>query len=154
VDLGYVRVSTAKQDLDRQLHALDAVGIPAERTFVDEKSGSTTDRPGLRALLGYARDGDVIVVHARQGVGVFHLPEQRQQDHGELRHRVIGVGGVDADRVGQVAHPDPREERSWMRFRVSRTVCELRWRGFGCKSGAERIRTLDPLTASTVNATR
>jgi DNA invertase Pin-like site-specific DNA recombinase len=63
VDLGYARVSTAKQDLDRQLHALGEVGIPAERTFVDTKSGSTTDRPGLRALLGHARDGDVIVVH-------------------------------------------------------------------------------------------
>jgi DNA invertase Pin-like site-specific DNA recombinase len=63
VDLGYARVSTAKQDLDRQLHALGEVGIPAERTFVDKKSGSTTDRPGLRALLGYARAGDVIVVH-------------------------------------------------------------------------------------------
>ena len=43
-------MSTAKQDLDRQLHALGEVGIPAERTFVDKKSGSTTDRPGLRAL--------------------------------------------------------------------------------------------------------
>jgi DNA invertase Pin-like site-specific DNA recombinase len=42
VDLGYARVSTAKQDLDRQLHALGEVGIPAERTFVDTKSGSTT----------------------------------------------------------------------------------------------------------------
>jgi putative transposase len=64
VDLGYARVSTAKQDLDRRLHALAELGIPAERTFVDKKSGSTTDRPGLRALLGYARAGDVIVVHA------------------------------------------------------------------------------------------
>jgi hypothetical protein len=45
VELGYARVSTAKQDLDRQLHALAEVGIPAERTFVDKKSGSTTDRP-------------------------------------------------------------------------------------------------------------
>jgi len=69
VDLGYARVSTAKQDLDRQLHALGEVGIPAERTFVDTKSGSTTDRPGLRALLGYARDGDVIVVHTLDRLG-------------------------------------------------------------------------------------
>jgi DNA invertase Pin-like site-specific DNA recombinase len=56
VDLGYARVSTGKQDLDRQLDALDKLGIPPERVYVDKKSGATTDRPGLRALLGYARD--------------------------------------------------------------------------------------------------
>jgi DNA invertase Pin-like site-specific DNA recombinase len=69
VDLGYARVSTAKQDLDRQLHALADVGIAPERIYVDKKSGSTTDRPGLRALLGYARDGDVIVVHTLDRLG-------------------------------------------------------------------------------------
>lgn len=69
LDLGYARVSTAKQDLDRQLHALAEVGIAAERTFVDKKSGPTTHRPGLRALLGYARDGDVMVVHTLDRLG-------------------------------------------------------------------------------------
>jgi hypothetical protein len=42
-----------------------------------------------------------------QGVGAFHLPEQRQQDDGELRHRILRIRGVDPDRVGEVAHPDP-----------------------------------------------
>ncbi len=69
VDLGYARVSTAKQDLARQLHALDEVGIPAERIYLDKKSGSTTDRPGLRAVLDYARAGDVIVVHTLDRLG-------------------------------------------------------------------------------------
>jgi len=69
VKFGYARVSAAKQDLDRQLHALGEVGIPAEQTFVDRKSGSTTDRLGLHALLGYARDGDVIVVHTLDRLG-------------------------------------------------------------------------------------
>ena len=69
VDLGDARVSTAKQDLDRQLHALAEAGIATERIYVDKKSGSTTDRPGLRALLGYARDGDVIVVHTLDRLG-------------------------------------------------------------------------------------
>lgn len=62
-------MSTAKQDLDRQQHALGEVGIPAERTFVDKKSDLTTDRPGLRALLGYARAGDVIVVYTLDRLG-------------------------------------------------------------------------------------
>ncbi len=69
VDLGYARVSTAKQDLDRQIYALREAGIPVERIYVDKKSGATTDRVGLRAVLDYARDGDVIVVHTLDRLG-------------------------------------------------------------------------------------
>ena len=69
MDLGYARVSTAKQDLDRQIDALRQVGIAAERIYVDKKSGATTDRPGLTAALAYAREGDVIVVHTLDRLG-------------------------------------------------------------------------------------
>jgi len=61
--LGFTHVSTVKQDLDRQINALEQVGIPRERIYVDKKSGATTDRPGLRDVIAYAREGDVIVVH-------------------------------------------------------------------------------------------
>ena len=69
MDIGYARVSTAKQDLDRQIDALTAVGIPTERIYLDKKSGATTDRPGLRAALEYARNGDAIVVHTLDRLG-------------------------------------------------------------------------------------
>jgi DNA invertase Pin-like site-specific DNA recombinase len=69
VDLGYARVSTVKQDLDRQIDALTAAGIPLERIYLDKKSGATVDRPGLRELIAYARDGDVIVVHTLDRLG-------------------------------------------------------------------------------------
>lgn len=69
MELGYARVSTVKQDLDRQIEALVEAGIARERIYVDKKSGATVDRPGLRALLGYARDGDVIVVHTLDRLG-------------------------------------------------------------------------------------
>lgn len=69
VDLGYARVSTVKQDLDRQIDALTATGIAPERIYADKKSGATVDRPGLRELMGYARDGDVIVVHTLDRLG-------------------------------------------------------------------------------------
>lgn len=62
-------MSTVKQDLDRQIDALTATGIPAERIYLDKKSGSTVDRPGLRAVIGYAREGDVIVVHTLDRLG-------------------------------------------------------------------------------------
>ncbi len=54
------RVVSQKQDLERQIDALTAAGIPAERIYLDKKSGATTDRPGLRTVLEYARAGDVM----------------------------------------------------------------------------------------------
>lgn len=63
MDIGYARVSTAKQDLDRQIDALCQEGIASKYIYVDKKSGSTTNRPGLHKALDQAREGDIIVVH-------------------------------------------------------------------------------------------
>jgi len=57
VELGYARVSTAKQGPRPPVDALTTAGIPAKRIYLDKKSGATTDRPGLRVLLDYARPG-------------------------------------------------------------------------------------------------
>jgi DNA invertase Pin-like site-specific DNA recombinase len=62
--LGYARVSTAHQSLDQQMDALTAAGVDAARVYTDKLSGTSTrqQRPGLAALLDYARQGDAIVV--------------------------------------------------------------------------------------------
>ncbi|ASL16260.1 site-specific recombinase PinR [Mycobacterium intracellulare subsp. chimaera] len=57
--IGYVRVSTADQNTDRQLD-----GIKLDKVFTDHASGKDTDRPALRACLDYVRDGDELVVHS------------------------------------------------------------------------------------------
>jgi DNA invertase Pin-like site-specific DNA recombinase len=64
VQLGYARVSTEHQSLDQQLDALTAVGVDPERVYTDKLSGASSreQRPGLAALLDYARKGDAIVV--------------------------------------------------------------------------------------------
>lgn len=69
MDIGYARVSTTKQDLDRQIDALRQEGIAAKRIYVDKKSGANTNRPGLHAALDQARKGDVIVVHTLDRLG-------------------------------------------------------------------------------------
>ena len=68
MDIGYARVSTAKQDLAPQLDALAAAGIKNEHILVDKKSGATTARPGLQEALTHARDGDLLIVHTRTGL--------------------------------------------------------------------------------------
>src|SRR6478672_3158174 len=62
--LGYARVSTEHQSLDQQLDALTAAGVDADRVYTDKLSGASAraQRPGLAALLDYARQGDAIVV--------------------------------------------------------------------------------------------
>lgn len=64
VQLGYARVSTGHQSLNQQLDALAAAGVEADHIYTDKLSGTSTreQRPGLAALLDYARPGDAIVV--------------------------------------------------------------------------------------------
>jgi DNA invertase Pin-like site-specific DNA recombinase len=53
-EIGYARVSTTKQDLDRQIGAPRKEGIAAGRIYVDKKSGASTNHPGLRSALAVA----------------------------------------------------------------------------------------------------
>lgn len=54
-----MRVSSYDQNADRQLEHLDV-----ERMFTDRASGKDLERPQLKALLAYAREGDTIVIHS------------------------------------------------------------------------------------------
>ncbi len=58
--LGYARVSTPDQDIAGQVMRLKTGG--AVRTFEDVVSGKVFERPGLKAMLEYARGGDAIMV--------------------------------------------------------------------------------------------
>lgn len=89
LDLGYARVSTTKQSLERQLDALATAGIPDERIFTDKKTGTTVDRDGLTALLAYARPGDTIIVHTLDRLG-RNLREVLNLVH-DLAEKGVGV---------------------------------------------------------------
>lgn len=56
--VGYVRVSAIDQNEARQVAALGEV----DRVFSEKVSGRTTQRPQLREMLAYVRDGDVVRV--------------------------------------------------------------------------------------------
>lgn len=57
--VGYVRVSSVDQNIERQLD-----GVQLDKVFTDRVSGATTDRPQLIAMLDYVREGDCIFVHS------------------------------------------------------------------------------------------
>ena len=56
--IGYARVSSKEQHLDRQLAALKDV----DKLFADKLSGATTNRPELQKMLAYIREGDIVMV--------------------------------------------------------------------------------------------
>ena len=59
--IGYARVSTVDQNLDRQIEAIGEV----ERLFVDKSSGKDTHRPQLETLRAYVREGSNDVVRVK-----------------------------------------------------------------------------------------
>ena len=84
--VGYARVSTADQALALQLDALAAAGCA--KVFEDRASGARADRPGLRAALDYAREGDVLVTWKLDRLGR------------SLPHLIETVAGLERRRVG------------------------------------------------------
>ena len=55
--IGYRRVSTLDQNMDRQTLSVD-------KLFEDRCSGKNTDRNGLNELLSFVRNGDEVIVHS------------------------------------------------------------------------------------------
>jgi DNA invertase Pin-like site-specific DNA recombinase len=60
--IGYIRVSTVDQNVDRQEFALSALGI--KKFFTEKVSGKMTNRPELKKMLEYARDGDILYIES------------------------------------------------------------------------------------------
>lgn len=84
--VGYARVSTRDQNLDRQTDALAAEGCV--RVFSDKKSGKTAVRPELDRALDFMRPGDTLVV-----ASLDRLSRSLQDLIGivaELRRRGVG----------------------------------------------------------------
>ena len=60
--VGYCRVSTAEQNTARQEVLLESLAV--DRVFLDKCSGKNTDRPALKEMLAFVREGDIVVVES------------------------------------------------------------------------------------------
>lgn len=59
---GYIRVSTADQNEDRQLDAMYRAGIPQKNIFSDKRSGKDFDRPQYKKLVRKLKSGDLLYI--------------------------------------------------------------------------------------------
>ncbi len=77
--IGYTRISTnsESQSTDLQKDALISYGVDNRNIFEDKISGSRENRPGLKSMLEYIKEGDTLVVWKldRLGRSLSHLIE-------------------------------------------------------------------------------
>lgn len=60
--IGYARVSTIEQNLDRQIDALEKSGVNIRNIYKEKITGTKKDRPELNKMLDMLREGDVVII--------------------------------------------------------------------------------------------
>lgn len=82
--IGYARVSSKDQNLDRQVELLQDVS----KVFSDKLSGQTTERPQLQAMLDYIREGDIVIVTELDRLG------RNNQDLTQIMNKIQAKGAT------------------------------------------------------------
>lgn len=67
--LGYIRVSSSEQNIDRQLISLSAFQVPKRNLYIDRQSGKDFERPAYKRLLKRIKKGDLIIVKSIDRLG-------------------------------------------------------------------------------------
>jgi DNA invertase Pin-like site-specific DNA recombinase len=104
--VGYARVSTVEQNLSVQRTALQALGVPTERIYVDHGlTGTNRDRPGLAKAMAACRAGDTLVVTKLDRLARSLSDARDIVDELTRRGVVLNIGGSvhdPADPVGRL----------------------------------------------------
>ena len=61
---GYIRVSSADQNEDRQRIALSEVGVEEKNIYMDKLSGKDFNRPQYKKLVRCMKNGDLLYQHS------------------------------------------------------------------------------------------
>ncbi|MGH4119495.1 recombinase family protein [Clostridium sp.] len=88
MNIGYARVSTENQNLDRQLDILKQAGC--DRVYEEKVSGIKKERPELNKILDQIRTGDVIIIAdltrlSRSVKDLFSLVEQIEEKGANIK---------------------------------------------------------------------
>lgn len=62
MQVGYIRISTIGQNTARQEVLMQELGV--EKVFIDRMSGKNTDRPQLKEMMVFVRQGDTVIVES------------------------------------------------------------------------------------------
>lgn len=137
--IGYARISSANQNIERQISALK----DTDKMFVDKISGGTLNRPQLKEMLEYIREGDVVVVTELDRLG------RNNQDLTEIMYEIQQKGatleiinlptlkGIEDDNLRRLINTliieiykyQAEAERRWIRERQSQGIAIAKEKG-------------------------
>lgn len=60
--IGYIRISTVEQNTERQEALMQELGV--DQVFIDRISGKSMDRPELKRMMEFVREGDMVIVES------------------------------------------------------------------------------------------
>ena len=85
--IGYIRVSTAEQNEARQEVLMKELGV--EQIYIDKQTGKNMDRPELKKMMAFVREGDTVIVEsisrfARNTKDLLSLVEELAAKHVEF----------------------------------------------------------------------
>ena len=142
---GYMRVSSADQNEDRQRRAMDQVGVPRRNLYIDKQSGKDFLRPQYQRMVRRLKKGDLLYVLSIDRLGRNYEDIQSQW---RILTREIGVdicvldmplldtrngkdlmGTFIADLVLQILSFVAQNERESIRQRQAQGIAAARARG-------------------------
>lgn len=77
-EYGYIRVSTAEQNEDRQLIAMQDISISVDKIYIDKQSGKDFNRPQYKKLMRKLKNGDTLYIKSIDRLGRNYEEIQNQ----------------------------------------------------------------------------
>jgi DNA invertase Pin-like site-specific DNA recombinase len=142
---GYVRVSSADQNEDRQLIAMSEIGVPNEMVFTDKQSGKDFERSAYKSLVRKLKTGDLLYIMSIDRLG-RNYDEIREQWRVLTKVRGADIVVIDmplldtrrdkdlmgtfiADLVLQILSFVAHTEREYIRKRQAEGIAAAKMRG-------------------------
>ena len=119
--VGYARVSTREQNLDRQIRALEQY-VDKDMIVVDKASGKDLDRPGYQSLkvgIGKLQRGDVLYIKSLDRLS--RNKEQVKQELQYYKENGITVRIIDMPTT-MMTYPD---EQAWIGEMITNVLIEV-----------------------------
>ena len=142
---GYIRVSSTDQNEDRQLMAMQSLGIAQSHLIVDKQSGKDFKRPAYKRLMRRIRSGDLLYILSIDRLGRNYEEIQEQwriltKEKGvdiavidmpllDTRHGKDLMGTFIADLVLQILSFVAQNERENIRKRQAQGIAAAKARG-------------------------